>query len=303
MTEQMTGQIFSIERFSIHDGPGVRTSVFFKGCSLRCIWCHNPESHESAPVLRFLQKECIGCGRCVQACPAGVHEIREGVHVLDRSRCTGCGRCSTVCPTEALCLQGRTVSVWEVMEQVRRDAPYYGTEGGITLSGGEPLLQPKFAAALLAQCKKEGISTCVETAGFVPWSSFEKVLSDTDLFLYDDKLDTQEEMDRYTGGRLETVRENLRRLCRAGKKVVLRCPIIPGINDHEAHFENIARTAEEMGIENVELMPYHEYGKEKWEQTGKHYDLPEAKTIDNETAGQYRQRLQKLRNRQKEERT
>lgn len=297
----MTGQIFSIERFSIHDGPGVRTSVFFKGCSLHCIWCHNPESHERTPVLQFLEKECIGCGRCMEVCPAGVHTIKAGGHRLNRSYCTGCGRCMEVCPTGSLKLCGSTCFAEEVLAEVRKDKPYYGAEGGITLSGGEPLLQPEFAAELLKSCKEEGISTCVETAGFVGWEAFERILPYTDLFLFDYKLDCQEEMDRYTGGHFHTVMENLRRVCRAGKKVVLRCPIIPGINDTRKHFERIAQLAEELGIETVETMPYHDYGKAKWEQLGKTYLIPDRETVDKKTAEQYRQKLIQLRNRNKEE--
>ena len=257
------GKIFSIERFSIHDGPGIRTSVFFQGCSLRCAWCHNPESWQAkGPVLQFLKADCIGCMAC-----------------------------AAVCPADALRKLGTERSVPEVMEEVIKDRPYYGAEGGVTLSGGEPLLQADFAAALLKECKKHKISTCVETAGFVPWEAFEKVQGLTDLFLFDYKLDIQEEMDRYTGGKLETVLDNLRRLAALGKKIVLRCPVIPGINDTDGHFRAIARLAKECRIPHAELMPYHNWGEPKWEQVGRPYGLSGLKTMTQQEADACRARL------------
>ena len=286
------GKIFSIERFSIHDGPGIRTSVFFQGCSLRCAWCHNPESWQAkGPVLQFLKADCIGCMECQKVCPANVHVFSGGSHRMDRDRCIGCMACAAVCPADALRKLGTERSVPEVMEEVIKDRSYYGAEGGVTLSGGEPLLQADFAAALLKECKKRKISTCVETAGFVPWGAFEKVQGLTDLFLFDYKLDTQEEMDRYTGGKLETVQDNLRRLAALGKKIVLRCPVIPGINDTDGHFRAIARLAKECRIPHAELMPYHNWGEPKWEQVGRPYGLSGLKTMTQQEADACRARL------------
>lgn len=291
----MQGQVFSIERFSIHDGPGVRTSVFFKGCPLHCIWCHNPESHEGGVLLQYLEKECTGCLACTKICPTGAHRFIKGKHEIDRKRCAVCGRCVSACPAEALKLCGKLMDEVEVFRQIQKDKPYYGQDGGLTLSGGEPLLQPDFAKALLERCRAEGISACVETAGCVPWEAFQKVLPYVDLFLYDYKMDSQEEMDIYTGGSFRTVMDNLRRLWACGKKIVLRCPVIPGINDTAKHLEAIARLAQELAIADVEIMPYHSYGTPKWEQAGKEYALPHTRTMTKEEAQSCFNTVEKLR--------
>lgn len=291
----MTGEIFSMERFSIHDGPGIRTSIFFKGCPLHCIWCHNPESHERGPVLQYLEKECVGCAGCVSACPSGVHSFINGKHRMDRGKCTGCGQCCLACPGDALRIRGKACTAEEVLQVIGKDRPYYGEEGGVTLSGGEPLLQPDFAAEILRLCKERGIGTCVETAGDVSQKAFLKVLADTDLFLYDYKLDTQEQMDRYTGGSLKRIRENLELLAGHGKKVVLRCPIIPGINDTREHLKAIAELADRLSIADTELMPYHGYGEDKWRQIGKEYALSGLPNMEKETADICRRQLAGLR--------
>lgn len=287
----MTGEIFSIERFSLHDGPGIRTSIFLKGCSLHCIWCHNPESHEKGPALQYLEKECAGCIACVSACPVNAHCFVKGRHLIDRKKCTGCGTCSLVCPGDALKIWGKTYRIEEVMQVILKDASYYGTDGGVTLSGGEPLLQPEFAAELLRECKDRGIGTCVETAGCVPQEAFYRVLDTTDLFLYDYKLDSQDQMNRYTGGSLKRVMENLELLVKHKKRVVLRCPIIPGINDTQEHIEAIAALADRFSLDNIEIMPYHGYGEDKWRQAGKKYVLLGLPNMGKETAALYREKI------------
>lgn len=296
----MTGGIFSVERFSVHDGPGVRTSVFFMGCPLHCIWCHNPESHTGQPVLQYLERECADCMTCADTCPEGVHSFPGGRHRIERGRCVVCGRCSLVCPMGALSILGRTCTADEVLAEICKDAPYYGDEGGVTLSGGEPLLQPDFAADILRGCKERGFSTCVETAGAVPPQAFLKVMGYTDLFLYDYKLDTQEQMDLYTGGCFKTVVDNLELLVRHQRKVVLRCPVIPGINDTSDHLKRIAELADRFAIEDVQLMPYHGYGEDKWRQTGREYRLAGLANMDKETAECCRQKLKECREKVKD---
>ena len=195
---------------------------------------------------------------------------------------------------EAVELFWMYVLVSEVLEEIKKDCPYYGTEGGVTLSGGEPLLQADFAAVLLKECKKAGISTCVETAGFVPWEAFEKVYGLTDLFLFDYKLDSQEEMDRYTGGKLETILDNLECLAALEKEIILRCPVIPGVNDTDGHFRAIARLAKKCRIRRAELMPYHSWGEPKWEHVGRPYGLSGLKTMTQQEADACRARLDDL---------
>lgn len=289
--ESRTGTVFSIERFSIHDGPGIRTSVFLKGCSLSCIWCHNPESQSGSRELKYLDKNCIHCGACEQACPNGVHQVQADSHALKREACEACGACAEACPAEALTLVGKRMDVEEVMQVVLKDSIYYQKDGGITLSGGEPLVQAGFCAAIIKRCKEMGISTCIETAGDVKREAFLQVMDQTDLFLYDFKLSMAEQMRQYTGGCLERVLSNLRFLRKEGKHIVLRCPVIPGINDDDAHFERIAALAADLDIEKVELMPYHSYGKEKWEQMGREYKLHDLASVSKEQAECWKKQL------------
>ncbi len=196
----MKGLIFNIQRFSIHDGPGIRTTVFFKGCSLRCFWCHNPESIHPHPQIQLFLQKCIGCGKCFEICPVGAHCMIDGERVFLRELCRNCGKCAEICYADALVLAGKWLTAREVMDEVEKDKPFYeNSDGGVTISGGEPLLQADFARALLEECKKEGLHTVVDTAGNVPWEAFEKVLPFTDLFLYDLKAADEEFHRQVTG--------------------------------------------------------------------------------------------------------
>jgi len=271
------GRIFDIQRFSTHDGPGIRTTVFFKGCPLGCLWCHNPDGRSAQRQLSFAPERCVACGDCLGVCPSHAHAIdlaaspeRLPGHVLDRGRCRACGACVDVCTSGALEMVGRDVSVSEVLAEVLADRAFYAASGGgLTLSGGEPLAQIDFAAALLEAAKAQGVHCSLETSGFAAWEHFQRILHLVDLFFFDCKDTDPARHLQHTGASCERIVENLRMLYAAGAKIVLRCPIIPGCNDREDHFAGIAALARQMpGLEAIELLAYHPLGKAKAERLG-----------------------------------
>jgi pyruvate formate lyase activating enzyme len=243
---ETTGVIFGCQRFSINDGPGIRTSVFLKGCNLRCAWCHNPEGISSKTELSYTEAKCIACGSCAAVCPTGAHRMAEGKHVYDRSACILCGKCVAVCPSAALAIYGNRVTAEEVLKMVLRDRIYYEEAGGLTLSGGEALLQLDFAMAVLQLCREAKIHCAVETHGMHSFSVCEKVMPLVDAFLFDYKMTDAEMLKKYTGANKQRVMDNLRKLHDAGTKVYVRCPIIPGLNDNEEHIRAIARLTIDM---------------------------------------------------------
>jgi glycyl-radical enzyme activating protein len=264
------GRVFEIQRFSIHDGPGIRTTVFLQGCPLRCRWCHNPEGGAVRPLLSFLERRCVGCGACFRACANDAHWMAHGHHVLDRSKCEACGDCAEDCVSGALEIVGREESAGDALEVVLRDKPFYqASGGGMTLSGGEPMAQVEFAEALLAGAKEAGLHCCVETCGFAPFEDFERVMPLTDLFLYDIKETDDARHRDGTGVSNEMILENLRALHDAGARVRVRLPIVPGRTDRDDHFRAVASLVAKMpGIEGVEIMPYHRLGEDKLERLG-----------------------------------
>ena len=264
------GRIFEIQRFSIHDGPGIRTTVFMKGCPLRCLWCHNPESVERNPQLSFLENKCIGCGYCLKACRQGVHRLADGRHTLDRERCVVCGACAEACPSGALDLVGRDVTVAEVLEEVLRDAPFYETSGGgITLSGGEPTLQLAFTRALLEQARGAALHTCVETCSCCDRDDLVGLVPLVDLWLCDWKDSDAERHREYTGVSNDRIRANILALDAAGAVVRLRCPIVPTFNYRRDHLDGIIELARSLPhAEGVELLPYHALGESKRDRLG-----------------------------------
>ena len=257
----MNGNIFDIKKFAINDGPGIRTAVFLKGCPLRCWWCHNPESQERGPELSFMPDKCIGCGFCKSVCPNG----------LNRKDCINCGACTRECYTGARELVGRVATVEEVLCEVLKDRIFYeNSNGGMTISGGEPLYQPDFTRELLAAAKKEGLHTCLDTSGFASWETIEKILPYVDLFLYDLKETDAEKHELYTAVPLNVILENLQRVDAAGGKTILRCPLIPGLNDRKEHAEGIAMIANGLkNLQEINLMPYHPLGESKLKRFGK----------------------------------
>lgn len=264
------GTVFDIQRFSIHDGPGIRTTVFLKGCPLRCQWCHNPEGRPAEPAISFVAARCAGCGMCLTTCPNHAHRIEAGQHILDRARCTACGDCAAACCTGALERIGRTLTVDDVLTVVRRDRPFYDTSGGgMTLSGGEPTFQIDFAVGLAAAARADRIPVAVETCGFAEWSRLERLAAVTDLFLFDLKETHPARHIDYTGVSNDRILANLRQLHDRGAAVVLRLPIVPGLNDRADHFEAVARLARDLPrLRDIQIVPYHPLGRSKLDRFG-----------------------------------
>jgi pyruvate formate lyase activating enzyme len=283
----MTGRIFDIQRFSIHDGPGIRTTVFLKGCPLRCKWCHNPEGISPEPRLSVMAGKCVGCKACLAVCKGGALALNGSRKVvIDRGGCTSCGDCPPVCDPKALEMVGRNATVDEVMTLALRDREYYhASGGGLTLSGGEPLFQPAFAGALLKAAKAAGLHTVVETSGFGDWAVLDRIRPDVDLFLYDYKETDPHLHEAFTGKPNAPILENLRKLHAAGGRILLRCPMIPEFNARKEHLDGIARTAGELTrLTGVELLAYHRLGSSKLRRFGFPPRMPESvKSPDAET--------------------
>ncbi len=284
----MNGKIFNIQRFSTSDGPGIRTTVFFKGCPLSCVWCHNPESHTVQNELFFDARKCISCGICGKLCQNNCHLFDADCHVFSRENCKSCGECAFSCPSKALELCGEEKTVEEIMKTVLRDLPFYEQSGGgLTLSGGEPLMQYDFAAELLKAAKEKGISTAVETSGYCK-KSLAEIAQYTDLWLYDIKLSDDEKHKKYTGVSNKKILENLRLLDESGANIILRCPIIPDINLEKEHFEKISELANSLkNVSAIHLEPYHPLGISKAQLLGKNAAFGNTEFLAKDALSEY----------------
>lgn len=292
------GVVFNIQRFSIHDGPGIRTTVFLKGCPLHCGWCSNPEALQAEPQIITRDVKCIRCGKCVEACPEDAIVIADDRRTIDWTNCNSCLKCAEVCPSGAIEATGRYMTVAQVMDPVRRDAGYYERSGGgMTVSGGEPLQQWPFALKLLREAKKTDLHTALDTTGHADWEVLNEVLNFTDLVLYDVKHPESARHEEGTGVPNERILDNLRRTAaRPGVKVWVRYPLIAGFNDSEEALERLCALVLPLqpAVEKVSLLPYHRFGEPKYAALGKVYPWQNRPTIGDEQVEAVRKRIESL---------
>ena len=291
----MTGIVFDIQRYSIHDGPGIRTLVFLKGCPLTCKWCCNPEGQKSQPEIRFLETKCVSQGKCkapcLKVCPGGAISLNEeGKPETDIEICQSCGKCAEACYYGARILSGKKMTIEELLSEVRKDEPFYrNSSGGVSIGGGEPIVQFEFTREFLKRCKEHSLHTVIETCGHVPWEHLQSVLEYVDLVYFDIKHMSPQKHRELVGVSNDLILRNARYvLSRNNTQVIVRVPTIPGFNDSEENIKATASFVAESGGKMMELLPYHRLGTSKYRQFGREYELKDIKTPTKE-------QMQKLR--------
>ena len=281
---QTKGLVFDIKKYAIHDGPGIRTTVFFKGCPLQCQWCHNPESRKADVEFGFRNNRCLRCGQCVDACPHDAISLNGNYPVTDTEICRLCGECIDACLAGARQIIGRQMTVSEIMNEVEKDIIFYDqSDGGVTFSGGEPLMQPDFLLALLNQCRQKNIHTAVDTSCYAEPEVVESIVKKADLFLCDLKHMDNEMHERFTGEGNNLILDNVRLISQAGKKIIIRVPVIPGFNDDPANIEATGEFAASLqGVGRIDLLPFNRGGIEKSTRLTCDIESMQLETPDNE---------------------
>ncbi len=292
---QISGFVFDIKKYAIHDGPGIRTTVFFKGCPLHCQWCQNPESWESLPELGFRAGRCVRCGQCVEVCTRQATTFTDDQPSTDPDKCTLCGECVDACAAGAREIIGQEMTVAQVMTEVEKDIVFYEqSNGGATFSGGEPLMQPEFLLALLNQCKTHGIHTAVDTSCYTEPQIIDKVADKTDLFLCDLKHMDTDIHERFTGVGNNLILDNIKRLSEAGKEIIIRIPVIPGFNDDRGNIETTGQFAASLSqISRVDLLPYNRGGVEKSARLSADFKLMQAENPNDDKISSIAEILEK----------
>lgn len=289
-----SGWIFNIQRYSIQDGPGIRTTVFFVGCPLRCPWCSNPESQSKGPQLFYFESQCTRCKRCIEVCPNRAISVdSDGYIRTDRDKCKACATCVETCPNEARNISGELKTVDEVMKEVKKDSIFYrNSGGGVTASGGEPTCQPRFLLELFQACRRSRIHTCLETCGYVSWQVLEEVLENTNLILYDIKHMDSNQHKKLTGVDNTLILENAERIVRKGIPLIIRVPLIPGHNDSEGNMRDLAKFATRLGVRKIDLIPYHQLGVSKYERLGMKYTLADIEPLQKDQVDSMKRALE-----------
>ncbi|KEI09804.1 radical SAM protein [Clostridium sp. K25] len=291
--KDIKGCIFNIQKFSLNDGPGIRSIVFFKGCPMSCLWCSNPESQCVQPQIMYNKNVCVQCGMCKSVCSNYAINLKSE-NKIERDKCIGCGKCAEICPSEALVVSGESVTVGEVVGKLKKDSIYYRKSGGgVTLSGGEALLQPEFTIELLKQCKSLGWHTAIETAMYVSDEIVEKIVPYLDLILVDVKCMDSLRHKEFTGVDNEIILNNIRLSDRIAEEMIIRVPVIEGFNSDEKSIRDIAEFAKTLKkVKRIDLLPYHSYGENKYETIGRNYFLKNLKPPSNEKMNYFKKIVQ-----------